>query len=78
VPRGNRKENVKLKNQFLLRFRERTTDMFKLNIVAVLFFCHLAHSLPIENFVLSDADDFDTDNYDVIIDQRQNGTQNFR
>lgn len=78
MPRGNRKENVELKNQFLLRFRERTTVMFKFQVFAVLFVCHLAHSLPIESFVLSDADDFDTDNYDIIIDQRQNGTQNFR
>lgn len=52
--------------------------MLKLQLVAVLFVCHLTHSLPIESFVLSDGDDFDTDNYDVIIDQRQNGTQNFR
>jgi hypothetical protein len=52
--------------------------MLNLRVCAVLFVCQLAHSLPIESFVLSDADDFDADNYDIIIDQRQNGTQNFR
>lgn len=58
---------------------ERTSAMLKLKFFAVLFVLHLAHSLPIESFVLSDVDaDFDVDNYDIIIDQRQNGTQNFR
>lgn len=52
--------------------------MLKLKVCAILFVLHLAHSLPIESFVLSDADDFDPENYDIIIDQRQNGTQNFR
>jgi hypothetical protein len=52
--------------------------MLKLKVCVFLFIFHLAHSLPIESFVLSDADDFDADNYDIIIDQRQNGTQNFR
>ena len=60
---------------------ERTSVMFELKFVAVLFVLQSVQSLPIESFVLSDADfdaDFDVDNYDIIIDQRQNGTQNFR
>lgn len=52
--------------------------MFKLHVFAFLFVCHLTHSLPIESFILSDFDDIDTENYDIIVDQRQNGSQNFR
>lgn len=36
-------------------------------------------SKPIDTLaLLNEAEDFDSENYDIIIDQRQNGTQNFR
>lgn len=36
-------------------------------------------SIPFDSsFALSDGEDFDAEKYDIVIDQRQNGTQNFR
>jgi hypothetical protein len=51
--------------------------MFKLHVLAVLLLCRLSQSAPIDSSALLD-DAADSDNYDIIIDQRQNGTQNFR
>lgn len=51
--------------------------MFKLHILTVLVACRLTQSSPIDTqTLLSDA--LESENYDIVIDQRQNGTQNFR
>lgn len=53
--------------------------MFKLHIFVFLLVCQLAYSLPFDSSdLLSDIEEIDPENYDIIIDQRQNGTQNFR
>lgn len=49
--------------------------MDKVYIFAILCLINFAHSLPIDTLI---EDNIDNENYDVIIDQRQNGTQNFR
>lgn len=50
-----------------------------LHIFAILLVSRLTFSAPIDSFaLLSNAEDIDSENYDIIIDQRQNGTQNFR
>ena len=71
-----RKENGQLKNQFLLRFCERNIAMLKFIFVLLSIF-RFSHSAPIDTLSLV-SDNFDNENYDIIIDQRQNGTQNFR
>lgn len=51
--------------------------MFKVPVLTVLIVCRMSQSAPIDTAsLLSDIED--AENYDVIIDQRQNGTQNFR
>lgn len=52
--------------------------MFKLYIFVLIVAFHSAMSKPIDTQTLLNDEDFDSENYDVIIDQRQNGTQNFR
>lgn len=52
--------------------------MLKLEVFAVLIILQLASSAPIDTSTLLDEENFDNDNYDIVIDQRQNGTQNFR
>lgn len=53
--------------------------MFKLHIFFVLFVLRTTLSMPFDtSAILNEAEDFDPENYDIIIDQRQNGTQNFR
>lgn len=52
--------------------------MLKLEVFGVLIILHLASSAPIDTSTLFDEENFDSENYDIVIDQRQNGTQNFR
>lgn len=53
--------------------------MFQLHIFFVLLVTYTTVAKPIDTAaILSDAEDIDTENYDIFIDQRQNGTQNFR
>lgn len=72
-----RKENISHKNQFLLKSCEGNIAMVKLYIFVILSVLRLSHSLPIDALSLVN-DDIDNENFDIIIDQRQNGTQNFR
>lgn len=51
--------------------------MFELRSFLFLCFLISTHSSPIDPISLVN-DSFENENYDVIIDQRQNGTQNFR
>lgn len=51
--------------------------MVKLYIFVVLNVLRLSYSASIDALSLVN-DSFDDENYDIIIDQRQNGTQNFR
>lgn len=51
--------------------------MFKLKVLLFISAISCTLSSPIIDF-LSLTEDLDDDNYDIIIDQRQNGTQNFR
>lgn len=59
-------------------FEKEPLKMFKLYIFIIVIAFHSVKSKPIDTQSLLNAEDFDTENYDVIIDQRQNGTQNFR
>lgn len=53
--------------------------MLKVLVLAFLFVFSSVCSVPFDTAtLLDDTDDIDTDNYDIIVDQRQNGTQNFR
>lgn len=53
--------------------------MFKLQVFVVLFVLRTTVSKPIDSSaILNEAENVDSENYDIIIDQRQNGTQNFR
>lgn len=45
-------------------------------LTSLVFSCTLAN--PVTSLVSSIYDELDDDNYDIIIDQRQNGTENFR
>lgn len=71
--------NVEAKNQFLPRHCARVIAMVKLLFIVFLSVCCVINASPLNSLVIqNDADDIDSDNYDIIIDQRQNGTQNFR
>lgn len=51
--------------------------MVKLEVLVIFVFCGFAMSKPLDTAsLLSNAED--DDDFDIVIDQRQNGTQNFR
>lgn len=51
--------------------------MVKLYILVLLSVLRLSHTAPLDALSLVN-DNFDDEKYDIIIDQQQNGTQNFR
>lgn len=51
--------------------------MFKLKVFFIISVISCTLSSPISS-ILSVYEDLDDDNFDIIVDQRQNGTQNFR
>lgn len=62
----------------MLRFLPRII-MFKSHSIVILIFIRWASAAPTDGFLLvSDIVDADSEGYDIIIDERQNGTQNFR
>jgi hypothetical protein len=50
--------------------------MFKVRVLTVLMVCGLTHSMPFDSSSL--LSDIDADNYDIVIDQRQNGSLNLK
>jgi hypothetical protein len=51
--------------------------MFSLYILSFVLTCVVVHASPIGSLPFLN-EDFDDENYDIVVDQRQNGTQNFR
>lgn len=48
-------------------------------LAILLIFPQVIRSIPFDSsLALNDGEDFDAEKYDIVIDQRQNGTQNFR
>jgi hypothetical protein len=61
-------------SQYHFRFHART--MFKVQVITVLMVCGFTRALPFDSSSL--LSDIDADNYDIIIDQRQNGSLNLK